>query len=206
MQKLKGRFCFRTPTARDEGGALAIFQEMSSRPTTIVAMNISIAYGCISGHKTTVADAIKAYIQSDLNAKQPTYIELPKHLCPKRFRHYRRPVFRLVKALYGHPEAGGHWERHLRKIIRAMGGKEVPSHPSCFYFSETKMLLIVYVDDLMLSGPKEHHDAFWSALGKEVRVEPPEELERYLGRHHIFEAYEHIGDNVMEFFKSPIEA
>ena len=30
MQKYKGRFCFRTPTAKDEGGALAVFQEMAS--------------------------------------------------------------------------------------------------------------------------------------------------------------------------------
>ena len=29
LWKLKGRFCFRAPTAKDEGGALAIFQEMS---------------------------------------------------------------------------------------------------------------------------------------------------------------------------------
>ena len=39
----KGRFCYRAPTARDESGALAIYQEMSSRPTTVVAMNVSIA-------------------------------------------------------------------------------------------------------------------------------------------------------------------
>ena len=39
----KGRFCYRAPTARDEGGVLAIYQEMSSRPTKVVAMNVSIA-------------------------------------------------------------------------------------------------------------------------------------------------------------------
>jgi hypothetical protein len=68
MQVHKGRFCFRTPTARDEGGALAIFQEMSSRPTTIASMNVSVAYGALMGHKTTVADAVKAYVQSDLKS------------------------------------------------------------------------------------------------------------------------------------------
>ena len=112
MHKYKGRFCFRTPTTRDQGGALAVFQEMSSRPTTIVALNVAIAYGMISGHKCTTVDAIKAYVQSDLNSKFATYIEIPKYLCPPHWRSMNRPVVKLIKALYGHPEAGGHWERH----------------------------------------------------------------------------------------------
>ena len=37
-------------------------------------------------------------------------------------RDMKRPVIRMNKALYGHPEAGGHWERHLAKIATQMGG------------------------------------------------------------------------------------
>ena len=66
----------------------------------------------------------------DVIAKHPTYIEFPKHLVPKRWRHLRRLVCRLLKALYGHPEAGGHWERHLKSINIKMGGVKVPLHPS----------------------------------------------------------------------------
>ena len=84
MQKWKGRFCYRAPTVRDEGGSLAVFQEMSSRPTTIVSVNCAVAYGILPGHKLTAADAVKAYVQSDLNSKHPTFIDIPKHLCPKK--------------------------------------------------------------------------------------------------------------------------
>ena len=77
-RKYKGRFCYRTPTARDAEGAIAVFQEMASRPTTITSLNVAVAYGIMFGNKITVADAIKAYVQSRLNSKDPTYLELPQ--------------------------------------------------------------------------------------------------------------------------------
>ena len=113
---------------------------------------------------------------------------------------------RLIKALYGHPEAGGHWERHLKKIILKMGGNVMPSHPSCFFFQELGLLLVVYVDDLMLSGPEGAHKAFWKQLALDVNIEPPEELNRYLGRHHTFEECDKLSFDLLEHFKSPIVA
>jgi hypothetical protein len=203
-RKYKGRFCYRTPTARDEGGAIAIFQEMASRPTTIVALNAAIAYGLMLGHKTTMADAIKAYVQSLLKSKVLTYIELPKHLVPDRFKHLNRPCFRLDKALYGHPEAGGHWERHLEQIILGLGGVPIKGHPSCFWMGSTKLFLIVYVDDLLLSGPSEAHKNFWETLSKKVNLDPPEELDRYLGRHHAFESMNKLDIDLVKEFTSPV--
>ena len=204
-RKHKGRFCYRAPTARDEGGAIAIFQEMASRPTTIVSLNVAIAYGCFDGHSTTMADAIKAYVQSYLNSPVPTYIEIPKHLCPSKWKHMKRPCCLLVRALYGHPEAGGHWEVHLTKVVKEhLGGNPVPGHPSCFWFSEKKLFLIIYVDDLLLSGPSSHHEQFWKDLGAHVNIEKPEPVDRYLGRHHSYEPVGRLEYNLLESFDSPI--
>ena len=187
------------------GDALAVFQEMSSRPTTIVALNVAIAYGMISGHKCTTVDAVKAYAQSDLKSKHPTYIEIPKYLCPPAWRKMDKPVVQLKKALYGHPEAGGHWERHLEAIIKTMGGKPIPNHPSCFWFEDKKLLMIVYVDDLLLSGPEDLHADLWKELRKKVTLEPPEDLDRYLGRHHIFQPFKRLPYDLLEHFVSPVE-
>ena len=109
-------------------------------------------------------------------------------------------------ALYGHPEAGGHWERHLEKIVIQLGGAAVPSHPSCYFFSKTRLLLVVYVDDLLLSGPADEHERFWKSLRAEVDTEAPEDLDRYLGRHHSFEECQRLPYNLLEAFKSPVEA
>ena len=92
----------------------------------------------------------------------------------------------LERALYGHPESGAHWEQHLESAIKAIGGIVVPNHPSSFWFEDAKLLLTVYVDDLLLSGPSGAHDAFWKDLvGKGIKLDPAESLDRFLGRAHV---------------------
>ena len=90
----------------------------------------------------------------------------------------------LVQALYGHPEAGAHWEDHFKAILKGLGGEVVPAYPSTFWFAEDRLLLTVYVDDIMLSGPAEKHEPFWERLQQQVKLDDPEPLDRFLGRHH----------------------
>ena len=50
------------------------------------------------------------------------------------------------------------------------------------------MLLTVYVDDLLLSGPEENHDKIWQRLQtgeNPIKLDPPEPLDRFLGRTHV---------------------
>ena len=65
LQKYKGRICFRGDDVRDEKGALAVFQELSSHPTAIQTANSNIA-GCLPGNCTTQTDAVRAYLQRKL--------------------------------------------------------------------------------------------------------------------------------------------
>ena len=90
----------------------------------------------------------------------------------------------LIKALYGHPDAGGLWEAHLKKVLHNLGGSEVIEFPGNFYFPDTKLLLSTYVDDLTLAGPVDQHQPFWEKLTALVDVEPPEPIYRVLGRNH----------------------
>ena len=187
--KYKGRVCFRGDIVKDENGARAVFEELSASPTAIAAANANIAYGLLPGHKTSTADAVRAYIQSLLVGKHKTWVAIPRELWPDEWhkRGFSRPMCVLHKALYGHPDAGGLWERHLNKAIKAIGGIPVDEHPSSFWFSELKLLLTVYVDDLLLSGPAKVHEQLWKALqGQNIRIDPPEPLARFLGRHHEF--------------------
>ena len=108
----------------------------------------------------------------------------------------------LVKSLYGHPEAGAHWERHLERIIHQMSGELTPEFPSSYFFPKTRLLLTVYVDDFTLSGPAEHHAAFWKRLRRDVELEKEAGLERVLGRHHdvlTIENREHIAFNMEDY-------
>ena len=102
LQKVKGRLCFRAPVTKDEKGDIAIFQEMSSRPTTIVDTNLNIAYGCLDGNKTTCADAVRAYVQSDLKSKHRTFVRIPRELWrPEWYKNnMRHPMCLLVSAVW----------------------------------------------------------------------------------------------------------
>ena len=185
LQKVKGRIVYRGDCAKDEEGAAAVYRELGANPTSVQGLNACLAYGALPGHATSAADAIKAYVQALLKSKFQTWIELPPELRPKWWRDkFVRPVVLLLRALYGHPEAGGLWEKHLKQVLRQLGGEEVPEYPGNFWFPETKLLLSTYVDDLTLSGPQEEHQRFWDRLTALVDVEPPEPVFRVLGRNH----------------------
>ena len=92
---------------------------------------------------------------------------------------------RFVRALYGHPESGAHWDNHLHQSVLNIGGSAVVNHPSSYLFKTEKLLLTVYVDDLLLSGPSDAHDKLWERLGAKIDIDPPEPLARFLGRAHI---------------------
>ena len=186
LQKMKGRIVYRGDCAKDEHGVAAVYQELGANPTSVQGLNACLAYGSIPGNAATAADAVKAYVQALLSSKYKTWIELPPELRPTWWKNkFTRPVVLLIKALYGHPDAGGLWERHLKTIIKSLGGEEVPEYPGNFWFPDTKLLLSTYVDDLTLSGPAEAHDKFWKQLTSQVDVEPPEPIYRILGRNHV---------------------
>ena len=66
-----------------------------------------------------------------------------------------------------------------------IGGRKVPNHPSSFHFPDLKALLTVYVDDLLLAGPEGCHADVGYALSKvPIDLDPPEDLDRFIGRSH----------------------
>ena len=97
---------------------------------------------------------------------------------------FARPVVLLLRALYGHPEAGGLCEQHLKVVLRQLRGEEIQEYPGNFWFLKQRLMLSTYVDDLTLSGPQEENQSFWAELTSLVDVEPPEPVYRVLGRNH----------------------
>ena len=75
---------------------------------------------------TEVAVAEQAYIQADLKGV-PSWVSLPEEAQTEEMKAYirkmgiRRPVVKLLKALYGHPDSGTYWEEHCDAVVRAVG-------------------------------------------------------------------------------------
>ena len=78
-----------------------------------------------------------------------------------------RPTCSLVLALYGHPDAGGYWERDCERRITdpKMGWKKLSEEwPSGYWHDEKKAMLIVYVDDFKMAAREKDNDELWKAL------------------------------------------
>ena len=53
--------------------------------------------------------------------------------------------------------------------------------PSMYFHKELKLLLVIYVDDLKLAGPKENLAKGWEMLRSKLKIEPETDLGLYLG-------------------------
>ena len=113
------------------------------------------------------ADAVQAYIQAELKGTE-TWVELPRQEWPKQWAasNVKRLVPRLRLALFGHPDAGGHWEAHCE------------SHLSKIRFER------VYVDDFKYAGPKLKLETGWKLSQQGLTLETPTPFGLYLGCKH----------------------
>ena len=197
LRKLKARIVFRGDNVRDECGEYAVFQEIRVTPTGISGVNLNLMYGSLKGHHTSQSDVVKAYVQSWLDTVHPTYVELPAELVPEQFAHIHRPCVRLYKSLYGHPESGGHWAKKFQSVAKALGGVESTTHPSSYWFEKERLLLTLYVDDMVVSGPSQNHKSFWDKMRTMLNIEDPVPVSRVLGREHMI--HRHASETSVEY-------
>ena len=134
------------------------------------------------------ADAEQAYIQAELRGTE-TWVELPKEEWPKSWSGMLRPVCPIKLALYGHHDAGGHWEALCESHLSSVGFERIPDWHITFWHPQLKILLIVYVDDFKPSGPKCNLEKAWKLIQKGIILEPPTPLGLYLGCRHVQGSY-----------------
>ena len=124
LRKFKGRVVFQGNRVYDQNHNYAIFQDLGSSLATLQAAKAVDFCGCLPNHGIEVADAEQAYIQADMKG-DPTWVCLPLEARPdwwrKKFPNLRRPVCRLLKALYGHPDAGTYWEHKCDAHVKSSG-------------------------------------------------------------------------------------
>ena len=185
QRKYKGRSVFQGNQVRDENADHAIFAELGSSPASMEAGKIIDVFGSQPGYAKQQADARQAYTQA-LFEGIATWVRLPRNRWPKSWTNYRDPVCPLRLALYGHPDSGGIWEKHCTKQLRSIGW--VPVLPdiwqSIFYHPELDLLLVVYVDDFKMAGPKDNLAKGWEGISKVLDMDPAEPLGRYFGCNH----------------------
>ena len=148
------------------------------------------AYGCVHGNITQQADGTSAYTQALLGGTS-TWVRLPPDRWPKGWKEkFFDPVIPLRLALYGHPDAGGYWEKHCDSHILSEGFIQVPDWRSVYWHPNLKTLLIVYVDDFKMSGPVQSVAKAWEKLRKGLVIEDPSPAGKFLGCTNII--FDHV--------------
>ena len=121
--------------------------------------------------------------------KTTTWVRLPDEARPKLpdgrdkwgSEGIRDPVVPMQKSLYGHPDAGGYWERHCEAHLRKCGFVPVPNWPSMFWNEGLKCLLMVYVDDFKMSGRPGGKKTAWGLIRKAIETDLPRPVVKCLG-------------------------
>ena len=91
---------------------------------------------------------------------------------------------RLLRPLYGHPEAGDDWFQHLAEVMKGMGFSSVENFPSLWWNETSRVLVAAYVDDIICSGRESEVAKVWAILKKKIELDGVTVPGRYLGRDH----------------------
>ena len=191
LSQHKGRLVFRGDLTRNQDGLPAKFRELHSQPASIMTIAIVLFYGMLSSNVVYIADAKKAYLQAYLRTTIPTWVVLPP-LCwlPSWLKKYKRPTVRLLRPLYGHPEAGDDWFDYFSDTAKGMGLKTIEGFPSLWWDATTRVLVAAYVDDIVCAGGAKEVELFWVSLKKKIEIDGVEVPGRYLGRDHDIRSIE----------------
>lgn len=193
-RKFKYRVCFQGSNVVDQNWEAALFQDLGSSPAGMEASKAADCYGSFAGNDVEQSDAEQAYVQAFLEGVE-TWISLPdecinspkyKHLFFRKdgSRICNRPCVKLKDALYGHPDAGSCWERHCDRRMKAKGFKPLENWPSCYFHGDLKLILMIYVDDFKLAGPKANLSIGWKMIQEAVEMGRTEPTGLFLGCMH----------------------
>ena len=203
-QSWKARIVFQGSNVRTKSGTPAtdLYEEISNAPASFAAARAALGVASLRGFQGTLRDAESAYLQALLDAptRTPAFVELPEEWWPDSWYHdgskrskpkFVRPHCRLLRALYGHPEAGALWEKTLQTIMTELGWRNLQGHGGVFVHTKSKAIMVVYVDDMLLLASLRDTGRHWRALEKKVDFKEAEgNLERYLGARYRFSDFD----------------
>ena len=211
----KARVVFEGSHVKTATGQWALFHDLGAVPSTMSACRAALAVYClIPGAKLYQSDCVKAYVQAEMRGT-PTYVRLPKAWWPPHWvGKYQDPVCRLLRALYGHPDAGNNWADKITNELKRLEFIEVEGWNAVFikhYSKEHVVIFVLYVDDLVIAGSGRVEEIV-AEVRNSIRMDEPAAMQKYLGVIHHIVGREANGERITEicfdmaaYFRSAIE-
>ena len=181
-RKHKGRVVFQGNRVSDEQRNHALFQDLGSAPSSMESARFADFVGCTENCEEELSDAEMAYIQSPFAPDAiETWVALPEERWPAEWHQavrdgtMARPVVKLEKALYGHPDAGSMWEKHADAHLKSQGFEALQEYgwQSCYIHQDLKLFLVVYVDDFKFAGLKDNLAEGWRRIRLGLKLDDP---------------------------------
>ena len=112
-------------------------------------------------------DAKTAFLNGDSDAE--LYVRQPEGFVDMRYPNH---VLRLCKSLYGLKQAPRIWYLLLCETIISLGFDQCTADPSIYFHPEYKIILAVYVDDILIMGKtQEICDQFYGEISQHFCME-----------------------------------
>lgn len=155
------------------------YQETFSPVISAAAIRTVIAVATHNQWIIRQRDVVLAYLNGELTDVE-IFIEQPEG-----FSTGPESVCRLNRALYGLKQSGRVWNHRLHEELIMLGLTQSPSEPCIYVLQEgqvARLVVAVYVDDILLTGPDEEVvSRFELSLAEKFKMTEGEDLTFILG-------------------------
>ena len=171
--KAKVRFVARGDLVKDEKRYYSpVASHVAMRLFTIICVGLKMI-------PIQQLDISNAFIYGRL--KENIYIQLPKGHPEK---DGQRKVWMTQSSIYGLCQSPMIWNKNIDKFLRRYGCRSLVTEP-CIYilgdFKNLKLILILYVDDILFSGQEKELIRFKNSMQQQFKLKSKDIAEDYVG-------------------------
>jgi hypothetical protein len=149
--------------------------EVFTPVASLETVRLGLALATKNGWKCGDGDIKLAYPNASL--KEPVYARIPHGY---RNENNKGKVWKVTKALYGHPASGKEWYDLFVKKLKERGLKPLLSDPCIF--NSKNLMVIIYVDDMLIIEKKKGEmEKFKNSLEQEFEMTSHDKIENMLG-------------------------
>jgi hypothetical protein len=127
------------------------YQDTYSPVVSWAMTRFFLVQALLKGWHTKQIDYVMAFPQAPV--ERDLYMEIPKGVKLEGVENSKEYVLRIIKNLYGQKQAGRVWYQYLSKGLKDMGFVKSKVDECLFYYKDC--LVLLYVDDSIIMGPKQ---------------------------------------------------
>jgi len=122
--------------------------------TDITTLRILISVSALYQRHIYSADFTAAFLYAELSEEE-IFHAYPPQGTGKTMANGEKGVWRVKRALYGTSRSPRLWRQHITSYLASIGFEEAISDPGLFFTKDRELILILHVDDLLISGTSE---------------------------------------------------